>query len=71
MFDAAGLPWLLELNSNPSLNMYLEIEKPDGETLKELSEIDKYVKMKAAQDAISLVKKNYDVIYIYIYILRE
>ena len=72
MFDETGIPWLLELNSNPSLNIFLEIDKLPGDTLKEISEIDKYVKMKAAQDAISLVKKKYNVniymsIYIYIY----
>lgn len=47
---------MLELNSNPSLNMYLEIEKPDGVSIKLISEIDKYVKYLVMQNTIKIVK---------------
>ena len=51
--------FLLELNSIPSLNIFLQKTKLSGESIKELSEIDKYVKTVVVEDAIKLsIKKD-------------
>ena len=47
--------WLMEINANPSFNMFLERELPNGEVEKSLSELDKYVKSKVVSEAIALV----------------
>jgi len=62
--------WLMEVNSNPSLNMFLEKDvelypsqggtKPPGEMYaiephRELSELDKYVKVRVITEAIRIV----------------
>jgi len=47
--------WLMEINSNPSFNMFLERELPGGEVEKTLSELDKYVKSKVVTDTIRIV----------------
>jgi hypothetical protein len=57
--------WLMEINANPSLNMFLERDMPNGEVEKTLSELDKYVKSKVVTEAIRIVT----VIYHYINIL--
>lgn len=43
--------WILEINDHPSLNINLEKEGEKG-LIKELSEIDKYIKMKVLGEAI-------------------
>ena len=50
--------WLMEVNANPSLNMYLEKDLPPGSTEepeKVLSELDKFVKTKVVAEAIRIV----------------
>ena len=51
--------WLMEINANPSLNMYLEKDDPklpEGqEPEKILCELDKYVKTKVVAEAIRIV----------------
>ena len=47
--------WLMEINANPSFNMFLERELPTGEVEKTLSELDKYVKSKVIGEAIRIV----------------
>lgn len=46
----------MEINANPSLNMYLEWENEDGEHEKILSELDKHLKTTVVSDAIKIVK---------------
>ena len=48
--------WLLEINDHPSLNINIEKEGPIG-LIKEVSEIDRYLKVKVLGDAIKLMKK--------------
>lgn len=43
--------WLFEINDHPSLNINLEKEGPIG-LIKEVSEIDKYLKVKILGEAI-------------------
>ncbi len=50
--------YLLEMNSNPSLNMFQEIELANGEIDRKLSPIDQYVKVKLIEDVIKLIKLN-------------
>lgn len=48
---------MFEINDHPSLNINLEKEGPKG-LIKEISEIDKYLKVKILGEAISLMKKK-------------
>ena len=50
--------WLMEINANPSLNMYLERELPTGEHEKVVSEIDKQLKTKVMTDGIKIAKSK-------------
>ena len=48
----------MEINSNPSLNIFLDREIPgatDGQTEKVLQELDKLVKAKVVNEAIRIV----------------
>jgi len=48
----------MEINANPSLNIFLEKEIPgalDGQTEKILQELDKHVKSKVVHEAIRIV----------------
>jgi hypothetical protein len=47
--------WLMEVNANPSLNVYNDKELPNGDIEQTLSEIDKYVKTSLVADTIALV----------------
>jgi tubulin polyglutamylase TTLL11 len=49
--------WLFEINDHPSLNINLEKEGEKG-LIKEVSEIDKYLKVKILGEAIQLMKKK-------------
>ena len=58
LFDKGQKPWLLEITSNPSFNIYKEIIKPSGEEYREISEIDRYVKKIVVEEAIQILRKN-------------
>lgn len=45
----------MEINSNPSFNMFLERDLPNGEVEKTISELDRYVKSKVVSEAIRIV----------------
>ena len=49
----------MEINSNPSFNMFLEKDLPNGEVEKTLSELDKYVKSKVISESIRIVTVIY------------
>ena len=48
--------WLMEVNANPSLNMYTCQESPSGEVETIVSEIDKYIKTGVIQDTLTLLQ---------------
>lgn len=48
--------WLMEINANPSLNVFSEKEGSKGEVEIQLSEIDQFVKTKLVADTIDLMK---------------
>ena len=47
--------WLLEINANPSLNVYSDKELPNGDIEQTLSELDKYVKTNLVSDVFKIV----------------
>ena len=47
--------WLLEVNANPSLNVYTDKELPNGDIEQTLSELDKFVKTSLLSDVIKVV----------------
>jgi hypothetical protein len=47
--------WLMEVNANPSLNVYNDRELPNGDIEQTLSEIDKFIKTNLVADTLSLV----------------
>ena len=47
--------WLLEVNANPSLNVYTDKELPNGDIEQTLSELDKFVKTNLLSDTIKVV----------------
>ena len=49
----------MEINANPSFNMFLERDLPNGEVEKTLSELDKYLKTRVASEAIKIVTNVY------------
>ena len=58
LIDKKCNAWLMEINSNPSLNIFLEREIPgalEGQTEKVLQELDKHVKSKVVSEAIRIV----------------
>ena len=55
LIDTKMRAWLMEINANPSFNMFLERDMPNGEVEKTLSELDKYLKGKVATSAIHIV----------------
>ena len=48
----------MEINANPSLNMHLERELPNGDHEKVVSDLDKYLKMKVLDGAIRIGKSK-------------
>jgi hypothetical protein len=58
MLDADFNTWLMEINANPSMNMFLEKEGVNGDKEKILSELDKHLKTKVLQDAFHIVKSK-------------
>ena len=57
MLDKRGVPRLIEVNSNPSLAIDQEVEV-DGETVKEESPVDLYVKTRVLSDMMVLVAEG-------------
>ena len=58
LLDKKMNAWLMEVNANPSLNMFLEKDVPPDcniEPEKILSELDKFVKTRVVADAIRIV----------------
>jgi len=55
LLDTKLRAWLMEINANPSFNMFLERDLPNGEVEKTLSELDKYLKARVASEAIKIV----------------
>jgi len=53
--------WLLEVNANPSLNVYSDKELPNGDIEQTLSELDKYVKTNLVSDTLKIVTQPQDV----------
>jgi len=45
----------MEVNANPSLNVYSDKELPNGDIEQTLSEIDKYVKSTVVADTMTLL----------------
>ena len=45
----------MEVNANPSLNVYVDKELPNGDIEQTLSELDKYVKSMLMADTFKLV----------------
>ena len=58
LLDKKMNAWLMEVNANPSLNMFLEKDVPPDSMIepeKILSELDKYVKTKVMTESIRIV----------------
>ena len=47
--------WLMEVNANPSLNVYTDTLLPNGDIEQNLSELDKYVKTNLVSDTLRLI----------------
>ena len=58
MFDKKQRAWLLEVNANPSLNMYIDRELPNGDLERVLSDVDRFIKGSVVSDAIKIVKNK-------------
>ena len=58
LIDTDLKAWLLEVNDNPSLYIYLEKDYMGGGVEKEISRVDLDVKSEVVADAIELAKKN-------------
>ena len=52
--------WLLEVNANPSLNVYSDKELPNGDIEQTLSELDKYVKTTLVNDSLKGITASND-----------
>ena len=48
----------MEVNANPSLNVYVDKELPNGDIEQTLSELDKYVKSMLISDTFKLVTSS-------------
>lgn len=55
MFDTKLRAWLLEVNANPSLNMYIDWELNNGDIERVLSDVDWYIKGTVVSDALKIV----------------
>jgi len=47
--------WLVEINANPSLNVYIDTVLPNGDIEQNLSELDKYVKTNLMSDCLRVI----------------
>ena len=48
----------MEVNANPSLNVYVDKELPNGDIELTLSELDKYVKTMLISDTFKLITND-------------
>ena len=46
------------MNANPSLNMYIDRDLPNGDIERVLSDVDRYIKATVVSDAIKIVKNK-------------
>ena len=59
LLDTQGQAHLLEVNSNPSLNVMHDTKDPTtGALIKEISPIDEEIKMTVVRDSLRLVMHN-------------
>ncbi|EGR33199.1 tubulin tyrosine ligase-like member 11, putative [Ichthyophthirius multifiliis] len=58
LLDRDGKPWFLEANGNPSFNIEHEVLQNDGNKLKEISLLDKYVKSYVVEDVILITNQK-------------
>jgi len=58
LIDSKLKPWLLEINANPSLSIDFEQDHTDGTFTSVPSEVDYYVKARAVEDALLIVRKS-------------
>ena len=58
LVDDNWFVWLMEVNANPSLNVYNDKVLPNGDIEQTLSELDKYVKTQLLADTFSLVSHS-------------
>jgi hypothetical protein len=61
LLDKKNNAWLMEVNANPSLNMFLTKEgdlQPGEQPERILQELDRYVKSKVIGDAIKIVSEQ-------------
>ena len=61
MIDEDLKAWILEINNNPSLNIYFDPETMSTKRKDEndICQVDLYVKSRLVTDTILLAKKNY------------
>ena len=62
MIDDRFNAWLMEVNANPSLNIYIDNELPNGDIEQTLCELDKYVKAMLVSDTLKVVTVSYFVL---------
>ena len=58
LIDENWFVWLMEVNANPSLNVYNDKVLPNGDIEQTLSELDKYVKTNLLADTFALVSTS-------------
>lgn len=58
LIDENWFVWLMEVNANPSLNVYNDKVLPNGDIEQTLSELDKYVKTNLLADTLQLVSTS-------------
>jgi hypothetical protein len=64
MIDDRFNAWLMEVNANPSLNIYTDHELPNGDIEQTLSELDKYVKAMLVSDTLKIVTVSF-ILFVY------
>lgn len=56
MLDTNLKAWQFEINANPSMNMHLERELPNGQYEKKVSKLDKYLKTLVIDSGIKIAR---------------
>jgi len=60
LIDSDMHAWLVEINANPSLNVYVDTPLPNGDIEQNLSEVDKYVKTTLVSDTLRIVSMPFE-----------